>query len=159
MLTFIALLTAFNPIGINLRFALGVPSGPVAAQVVGVNEFSPGVTVGDDRRVGLELNLISMPGIAPAYRLGFTGISIVGGVDFGRFGLALRTGGGIFRRSFATAKETGVAMLMGAASDITVVESSAGSLSLGVNLTAFPSGRKSIILYGVELNLTGLVWK
>ena len=159
MFSLLLLLTTLNPIGITVRAGIGVPSGTVASDVIGVNEFSPGIRLGDDRWIGAEMDFVSMPGIASGYSLQFSGVSAVAGLALGRFFASARLGTGVFSRKFSTGHERGMALFTGLDAGLSVIESPNGSIAIAMNVSSFPSSGKSIVIYGIETKITVLVWQ
>lgn len=157
LLTFF--LIGINPIGFNVNAGFGVPSGPIAREVISANRFSIGARFGDDRWVGAELTMTSMPGIAAPYSVGFAGLEPNIGMAFGKFYIIGKAGAGKFWRRFSSAQESGFSSIVELELGLNIVESSFGALATGIYTTVFPSKTNSIILYGINLSIMGLVWQ
>ncbi len=152
-------LMALNPIGFSIKIGFGVPSGPVASQVIGANYLAVELRAGDDRWFGTDISLVSMSGIAAEYNVGYTGIGPAAGISLGKFNFSGKLNFGQFKRQFSEASERGFETMFGIEGGINILESSNGELSLGLGSLIFPSGHKTIVVYGINLQLLGLIWR
>ena len=154
----LSLLFALKPDGFRLGLSYGMPGGTAGEVLKSGSSIELGLFMGEDRRIGLNSQLVRITGLDERYVLRFFGLGPEIGLTFNRISLTSSVKFGRFERQFDEGREAGSSLEFYISGSLKVLSGNGTSAYVGLDLSALPSSKRPLVVYGLKIELVGRPW-